>query len=104
MARFRRCRSRDSTTRSDLSRTDGQANVCRMRFVVAGGGVAGLATALAAGRAGHEVVVLERDVVDRASLRWTRSRSSAPASRITCSRMRSCPARSDAVTSDSGGV
>jgi len=35
-----------------------------MRFVVAGGGVAGLAAALALGRAGQEVVVLERDVVD----------------------------------------
>src|SRR3954466_3961521 len=35
-----------------------------MRFVVAGGGVAGLATALAVARAGHEAVVLERDRVD----------------------------------------
>src|SRR6187200_712854 len=35
-----------------------------MRFVVAGGGVAGLAAALAVGRAGHEAVVLERDAVD----------------------------------------
>jgi 2-polyprenyl-6-methoxyphenol hydroxylase-like FAD-dependent oxidoreductase len=34
-----------------------------MRFVVAGGGVAGLAAALAVSRAGHEVVVLERDAV-----------------------------------------
>lgn len=34
-----------------------------MRFVVAGGGVAGLATALAVARAGHSAVVLERDVV-----------------------------------------
>jgi 2-polyprenyl-6-methoxyphenol hydroxylase-like FAD-dependent oxidoreductase len=34
-----------------------------MRFVVAGGGVAGLATSLALARAGHEVVVLERDRV-----------------------------------------
>jgi 2-polyprenyl-6-methoxyphenol hydroxylase-like FAD-dependent oxidoreductase len=34
-----------------------------MRFVVAGGGVAGLAAALALARAGHTVVVLERDVV-----------------------------------------
>src|SRR5689334_12146156 len=32
-----------------------------MRFVVAGGGVAGLATGLAVGRSGHEAVVLERD-------------------------------------------
>jgi 2-polyprenyl-6-methoxyphenol hydroxylase-like FAD-dependent oxidoreductase len=32
-----------------------------MRFVVAGGGVAGLAIGLAVGRAGHEAVVLERD-------------------------------------------
>jgi 2-polyprenyl-6-methoxyphenol hydroxylase-like FAD-dependent oxidoreductase len=32
-----------------------------MRFAVAGGGFAGLATALAIGRTGHEVVVLERD-------------------------------------------
>src|SRR3954470_22155325 len=35
-----------------------------MRFVVAGGGVAGLAAALAVARAGHEVVVLERDPVE----------------------------------------
>jgi 2-polyprenyl-6-methoxyphenol hydroxylase-like FAD-dependent oxidoreductase len=35
-----------------------------MRFVVAGGGVAGLAAALALARAGHDGVVLERDVVD----------------------------------------
>jgi 2-polyprenyl-6-methoxyphenol hydroxylase-like FAD-dependent oxidoreductase len=35
-----------------------------MRFVVAGGGVAGLAAALAVARAGHDAVVLERDVVD----------------------------------------
>jgi 2-polyprenyl-6-methoxyphenol hydroxylase-like FAD-dependent oxidoreductase len=35
-----------------------------MRFVVAGGGVAGLAAALAVGRAGHTAVVLERDPVD----------------------------------------
>ena len=35
-----------------------------MRFVVAGGGVAGLASALALARAGHEAVVLERDVLD----------------------------------------
>ncbi|HYF27004.1 MAG TPA: FAD-dependent oxidoreductase [Baekduia sp.] len=34
-----------------------------MRFVVAGGGVAGLACALAVARAGHEAVVLERDPV-----------------------------------------
>ena len=34
-----------------------------MRFVVAGGGVAGLAAALAVARAGHEAVVLERDLV-----------------------------------------
>src|SRR3954451_21342378 len=34
-----------------------------MRFVIAGGGVAGLATALAVARAGHEAVVLERDDV-----------------------------------------
>src|SRR6188472_2416723 len=34
-----------------------------MRFVVAGGGVAGLACALAVARAGHEAVVLERDDV-----------------------------------------
>ena len=33
-----------------------------MRFVVAGGGVAGLAAALALARSGHSVVVLERDV------------------------------------------
>jgi 2-polyprenyl-6-methoxyphenol hydroxylase-like FAD-dependent oxidoreductase len=37
-----------------------------MRFVVAGGGVAGLAAALAVARAGHEAVVLERDDVDPA--------------------------------------
>jgi 2-polyprenyl-6-methoxyphenol hydroxylase-like FAD-dependent oxidoreductase len=35
-----------------------------MRFVIAGGGVAGLAAALAVGRAGHDAVVLERDAVD----------------------------------------
>jgi 2-polyprenyl-6-methoxyphenol hydroxylase-like FAD-dependent oxidoreductase len=35
-----------------------------MRVVVAGGGVAGLAASLAIARAGHEAVVLERDVVD----------------------------------------
>lgn len=35
-----------------------------MRFVVAGGGVAGLAVALAVARAGHSAVVLERDPVD----------------------------------------
>jgi len=34
-----------------------------MRFVVAGGGVAGLAAALAVARAGHAAVVLERDAV-----------------------------------------
>jgi 2-polyprenyl-6-methoxyphenol hydroxylase-like FAD-dependent oxidoreductase len=34
-----------------------------MRFVIAGGGVGGLATALAVARAGHEAVVLERDAV-----------------------------------------
>ena len=37
-----------------------------MRFVVAGGGVAGLATALAVARAGHSAVVLERDAIDPA--------------------------------------
>lgn len=37
-----------------------------MKFVVAGGGVAGLAAALAVARAGHEVVLLERDPVDPA--------------------------------------
>jgi 2-polyprenyl-6-methoxyphenol hydroxylase-like FAD-dependent oxidoreductase len=35
-----------------------------MRAVVAGGGVAGLATALAVARAGHEAVVVERDAID----------------------------------------
>ena len=35
-----------------------------MRFVVAGGGVAGLAAALAVARAGHEAIVLERDRVE----------------------------------------
>jgi 2-polyprenyl-6-methoxyphenol hydroxylase-like FAD-dependent oxidoreductase len=35
-----------------------------MRFAVAGGGVAGLAAALAVARAGHEAVVVERDAVD----------------------------------------
>ena len=35
-----------------------------MKFVVAGGGVAGLAASLAIVRAGHHAVVLERDVVD----------------------------------------
>jgi 2-polyprenyl-6-methoxyphenol hydroxylase-like FAD-dependent oxidoreductase len=34
-----------------------------MRFIVAGGGVAGLASALAVARAGHRVTVLERDAV-----------------------------------------
>jgi 2-polyprenyl-6-methoxyphenol hydroxylase-like FAD-dependent oxidoreductase len=34
-----------------------------MKFVVAGGGVAGLAAALALARAGHHAVVLERDLV-----------------------------------------
>ena len=34
-----------------------------MRFVVAGGGVAGLAASLAIARAGHEAVVIERDPV-----------------------------------------
>ena len=38
-----------------------------MRFVVAGGGVAGLAAALAVARAGHEAVVLERDTVEPGS-------------------------------------
>ncbi|MDQ0379666.1 FAD-dependent oxidoreductase [Amycolatopsis thermophila] len=37
-----------------------------MRFVVAGGGVAGLASALALARAGQDVVVLERDAPDPA--------------------------------------
>jgi 2-polyprenyl-6-methoxyphenol hydroxylase-like FAD-dependent oxidoreductase len=35
-----------------------------VKFVVAGGGVAGLAASLAVARAGHEAVVLERDCVD----------------------------------------
>jgi 2-polyprenyl-6-methoxyphenol hydroxylase-like FAD-dependent oxidoreductase len=35
-----------------------------MKFVVAGGGVAGLAAALALARAGHQAVVLERDTID----------------------------------------
>ncbi len=35
-----------------------------MKVVVAGGGVAGLAAALAVARAGHEAVVIERDSVD----------------------------------------
>jgi 2-polyprenyl-6-methoxyphenol hydroxylase-like FAD-dependent oxidoreductase len=35
-----------------------------MRFVVAGGGVAGLSAALAAARAGHQAVVLERDRIE----------------------------------------
>lgn len=35
-----------------------------MRFVVAGGGVAGLASALVVARSGHEAVVLERDAVE----------------------------------------
>jgi 2-polyprenyl-6-methoxyphenol hydroxylase-like FAD-dependent oxidoreductase len=39
-----------------------------MRFVVAGGGVAGLAAALALARSGHHAVVLERDLVDPGGL------------------------------------
>jgi 2-polyprenyl-6-methoxyphenol hydroxylase-like FAD-dependent oxidoreductase len=35
-----------------------------MRFVVAGGGIAGLAAALAVARTGHTAIVLERDFVD----------------------------------------
>jgi 2-polyprenyl-6-methoxyphenol hydroxylase-like FAD-dependent oxidoreductase len=35
-----------------------------MKFVVAGGGIAGLAAALAVARAGHEAVVIERDPVE----------------------------------------
>src|ERR671925_1545253 len=35
-----------------------------MKFVVAGGAVAGLAASLALARAGHEAVVLERDLVE----------------------------------------
>jgi 2-polyprenyl-6-methoxyphenol hydroxylase-like FAD-dependent oxidoreductase len=35
-----------------------------MRFVIAGGGVAGLGAALAVARAGHSAVVLERDAVE----------------------------------------
>jgi 2-polyprenyl-6-methoxyphenol hydroxylase-like FAD-dependent oxidoreductase len=35
-----------------------------MKFVVAGGGAAGLAASLAVARAGHQAVVLERDLVD----------------------------------------
>ena len=35
-----------------------------MRFVVAGGGVAGLATALSVARAGDSAVVIERDEVE----------------------------------------
>ena len=35
-----------------------------MRFVIAGGGIAGLASALAVARAGHSAVVLERDPVE----------------------------------------
>ncbi|HJQ47554.1 MAG TPA: hypothetical protein VJ870_14745 [Amycolatopsis sp.] len=38
-----------------------------MRFVVAGGGVAGLAAALAVARAGHDAVVLERDLISPAT-------------------------------------
>src|SRR6266498_2820461 len=41
--------------------------VRRMGFVVAGGGVAGLAAALAVARAGHEAVVVERDAVEPGS-------------------------------------
>ena len=50
-----------------------------MKLLVMGGGVAGLATALATSRAGHEVVVLERDAAalagDAAKLfeRWQRT-------------------------------
>jgi glycine/D-amino acid oxidase-like deaminating enzyme len=40
--------------------------LAQMKFVVAGGGVAGLAASLAVARAGHEVVVLERDPVHAA--------------------------------------
>src|SRR3954454_9849966 len=35
-----------------------------MRFVVAGGGVAGLSAALAVARAGHQAVVLDRDAIE----------------------------------------
>ena len=38
-----------------------------MRFVIAGGGVAGLVSALGVARAGHEAVVLERDAVEPVS-------------------------------------
>jgi 2-polyprenyl-6-methoxyphenol hydroxylase-like FAD-dependent oxidoreductase len=39
-----------------------------MRFVVAGGGIAGLAAALGVARAGHSAVVLERDAVETEAL------------------------------------
>jgi 2-polyprenyl-6-methoxyphenol hydroxylase-like FAD-dependent oxidoreductase len=41
-----------------------------MRFVVAGGGVAGLAAALAVARAGHQAVVLERDSIEPGGPPW----------------------------------
>src|SRR3954447_8591983 len=51
--------------------------VAAMRVVVCGAGVGGLTTALALGRAGHEVVLLERDATPMPSdaheaFRWQR--------------------------------
>ena len=52
-----------------------------LRVVVVGGGVGGLATALALGRAGHQVTVLERDrpaAVDDAEAAFAAERRGAP--------------------------
>lgn len=58
-----RTRQHHLTSGTELAGDRGQRYVRQMRFVVAGGGVAGLAAALAVARAGHEAVVLERDAV-----------------------------------------
>jgi glycine/D-amino acid oxidase-like deaminating enzyme len=45
-----------------------------VKLLALGGGVAGLATALAMGRAGHEVVLLERDATARPATQLGRDR------------------------------